>query len=159
MKNFLSWVKTSILEEFGLKNLDPVKCFLGVCFEQSWVTKELWLHQRDYIKCLLSDFGLSSCNCISTSMELDKSTVSTDPPLDSLFPCSEYQALVGHLLFILLFSCPDISFTINRLTQHNSYLQQRHFLAIKRVLHYLTGSCDLCLHFNSQGGTISNQLE
>ena len=43
-KKFLVWVKEGILEEFGLKDLGPVKQFLGVQFERRREMKELWIH-------------------------------------------------------------------------------------------------------------------
>lgn len=138
---YLAFLKAGILQEFSLKDLGPVKCFLGVQFECSRAMNELWIHQRDYIEALLTDYGLQDCSPVSTPMDhslpfgdLD------DAALSEPYPVTEYQGMMGRLSFLCLFSRPEFNYPVNRLTQFNSCPQVRHALAAKRILRYLAGT-------------------
>jgi len=56
------------------------------------------------------------------------------------FP-TEYRALVGSLQYLSL-THPDISFNTNKLAQFMQNPRTAYWTALKRVLRYLTGSCD-----------------
>lgn len=60
---------------------------------------------------------------------------------------------MGRLLFLCLFTRPDITIAVNRLAQHNADPQPRHFASAKRVLRYLKGTRDLRMRF---GATLNN---
>jgi hypothetical protein len=121
---YLAWIKTGILEEFGLKDLGAVKSFLGVQIDHNRDMRELWLHQKGYITTLLSDHDLSDCNLVSTPMD-DKhplglpSTTFPDVPHLS----TKYQTLMGCLLFLTICTCPDITYAVNYLTRFNLCVQ------------------------------------
>jgi hypothetical protein len=155
---YLAFLKAGILEQFGLKDLGPVKCFLGVQFERSRATKELWIHQRDYVEALLTDYGLQDCSPVGTPM--DRSLPFGDPDdvaLSEPYPVAEFQGMMGRLLFLCLFSRPDCNYAVNRLTQFNSCPQVRHSLAAKRILRYLAGTRNLCLQFNNVSGAVASR--
>ena len=61
-KTVLVFVKIKIAEQFGIKDLGPVSKYLGVEYERNWATWELWMHQKEYITFLLSEYGLTDCN-------------------------------------------------------------------------------------------------
>ena len=56
-RQFLEWIKQEIMRKFGLKDLRDVAQFLGVQFERDMATRELWMHQKDYIHTLLEDYN------------------------------------------------------------------------------------------------------
>ena len=147
-RTFLDHVKDNILTEFGLKDLGPVRKFLGVEFERSPSTFELWLHQGEYIDTLLADYGLSDCHSAPTPMDAthpfgrDTDDFPNTPDLKTA-----YQTLMGRLLFLSLFTRPDITLAVNRLAQHNADPLPRHLGSAKRVLRYLKGTRDLWMHF------------
>lgn len=102
-RTFLDHVKESILVEFSLKDLGPVRKFLGVEFECSPSTFELWLHQDEYIDALLTDYNLADCH--SALMPMDavhpfRCNMNNFP--DVLNLKSSFQALMGRLLFLSL---------------------------------------------------------
>jgi len=95
-RTFLDHIKSSILTEFGLKDLGPVRKFLGVEFERSLMPFELWLHQGEYIDALLADYDLSDCHLVLTPMDAahpfgrDTDSFPSIPNLKKFF-----QALMG----------------------------------------------------------------
>ena len=149
---FLAWIKKEILREFGLKDLGDVTQFLGVQFERNLSMRELWMHQKEYIHTLLEDYELLDCNTVSTPMDSSSSLSTNGPLCDS---ASEFQALMGRLLFLSICTRPDISYAVNRLTQHNAHLTVDHLAVAKRVLRYLKGTQNLCIHYQATPYTMS----
>ena len=137
------------MKEFGLKDLRPVKQFIGVEFIHDLASKELWMHQASYIKTLLKDHDMSNGNPAKTPMDLAQ----IEPGVNTALPDrrTEYQTLVGKLLFLLICTRPDISYSVNSLTQHSCSPHLEHFTAIKQVMHYLKGTADLGLHYTAEG--------
>jgi hypothetical protein len=153
-RQYLDWVKAGVLKEFGLKDLGAVRTFLGVSFEHSRTDRQLWLHQEDYIHELLKDYNLTECNPVSTPMDHELPfgrPGETFPNVPNVR--GEFQALMGRLLFLALFSQPDITYAVNRLAQHNANPEARHFAAAKRLLRYLKGTKSLRLHYRVSSGT------
>jgi hypothetical protein len=146
--DFLAWVKAEIMKEFGLKDLGAAKQFLGVEFIRDLARKELWMHQSTYITTLLDDLGMGNCNPAKTPMDVNRSDFSTEPVLADRR--TEYQMLIGKLLFLSICTRPDISYTVNSLAQHSSAPRQSNFDAIKRTLRYLKGTATLGLHYSTQ---------
>ena len=70
----------------------------------------------------------------------DKHVIHYRDPLEQL----------GELLYLAMYTRPNIALAVMRLAQHNSAPESRHYAAAKRVLRYLTGSIDLCVHYGTR---------
>jgi len=147
-EEFLSFVKSEINKRFGIKDLGPLKTFLGVQFEREHLAKEIWIHQESYIDSLLIEHHLTDCNAVVTPLDpsfpLGREDA-TYPSIDNLRHA--YQHLIGSLLFLQLCSRPDISFAVLLLSQFCSAPLPRHYAVARRVLHYLKGTKSFRLHF------------
>jgi hypothetical protein len=152
-KEFLAWVKARVLEEFGLKDLGPVRKFLGVQFERDRRTRQMWVHQEEYIDALLKDYGMLDCNPVLTPMD-SASPFGTENDAQPHIPdlTNAYQTMMGKLLFLSIFSRPDITYAVNRLTQYNSKPEPKHLAAAKRVLRYLKGTRSFHIHYGRVEG-------
>jgi hypothetical protein len=135
---YLEWVKTEIAKEFGIKDLGAVKQFLGVEFEHNLASRTLKMHQKTYIKMLLEEQGLSDCNPVQTPMDTSRSNLTEENELSDRR--SDYQTLIGKLLFLSICTRPDISYTVNFLAQRSSAPRKSDFEAVKRVFRYLKGT-------------------
>ncbi|XP_016191993.1 uncharacterized protein LOC107632866 [Arachis ipaensis] len=58
-----------------------------------------------------------------------------------------YRSIVGGLQYATI-TRPDISFSVNKLSQFMSNPCQEHWVAVKRVLRYLAGTAELKLQFH-----------
>ena len=101
--DFLSFIKSEINKQFGIKDLGPLKTFVGIQFERDHLAWEIWIHQEMYIDSLLAEHDLMSCNAIITP--LDPSfplgcEEATYPVVDNL--THAFQHLIGSLLFLQL---------------------------------------------------------
>jgi len=148
---FLTFIKGEIKKAFGIKDLGPLRTFLGVQFERNLETRELWIHQEMFIDSLLLEHELTNCNAVKTPLDRDHPLgLPTDihTPVDNL--TQSFQRLVGSLLFLQICSRPDISFAVLLLSQHCSSPEPRHFAAAKRVLRYLKGTRSYRLHYGGE---------
>jgi hypothetical protein len=150
-RKFLDWIKGRIAERFGIADLGPVTKHLGVQYARSRTTCELWMHQQDYIVYLLEEHGLCECNPVSLPMDpsfpFGRDT-DTHPDISNLE--TEYRKLIGELLYLAMYTCPDIALAIMKLSQHNANPKSRHYTAAKWVLRYLAGTLSYRVHY---GGT------
>jgi hypothetical protein len=67
---------------------------------------------------------------------------------------TKYQKLVGELLYLMMYTHPDIVLTIMHLAQHNVSVEPQHYTTTKHVLCYLTGTIHMHVHY---GGADINQ--
>lgn len=60
-----------------------------------------------------------------------------------------YRQVVGSLIYLMVATRPDISYTITKLSQYLDKPSLNHVTAAKRVLRYLKGTPDYALLFNT----------
>ncbi|KAK2457784.1 putative mitochondrial protein [Trifolium repens] len=133
----LSGLIATLAARFSLKDLGYLNYFLGVEVIPS--AAGMFLSQRKYITDLLQKSGMTEAKPASTPL-------TATPPLlknsgDPLPSPTEYRALVGSLQYLSL-TRPDIAFATNKLAQFMQNPSTMHWLALKRLLRYLAGSCD-----------------
>lgn len=149
---FLDKTKGQIAEHFRITDLGAISKYLGIQFIRDRQTRELWMHQEDYIMYLLDEHGMSNCNPVALPMDPNfPFGRSTDvyPHVDELE--TEYRKLVGELLYLAMYTRPDIAFAVMRLTQHNASAKPCHYSAAKHILRYLSGTIHLKAHYGGSG--------
>jgi hypothetical protein len=67
---------------------------------------------------------------------------------------SEYRHIVGALQYVTLTRL-DIAYSVNQLCQHMHTPTFVHWTAAKRVLRYLKGTIDSCLHYTKGSFTLN----
>src|SRR5260370_11980260 len=60
----------------------------------------------------------------------------------------EYQSHIGSVMYAMLGTCPDIGFTITKLSQYLSNPGEEHWTAINCLLHYLNTTRESKLVYN-----------
>ena len=139
-------LEQELMEEFVIKNLGPMKYFLGI--EVAHSSKGIILSQQKYILDLLTETCFTDCQLAKTTIEVKHGLKWIENELEANIV--SYQGLVGKLIY-LLHTRMDIAYVVNCLCQfmHNPTLS--HLQAIHRVLRYLKGTVGWGLHFKCQG--------
>ncbi|KAI3520152.1 hypothetical protein L1887_09385 [Cichorium endivia] len=129
-------VKCFLKTKFLIKDLGILKYFLGI--EIVNISDGLCLSQRKYCLELLYEFGLLGAKPINTPLDVNVkiSSESVSSGDDLLANISEYQKLIGKLIY-LTNTRPDISFTVQTLSQFMHAPRKSHLKIAIRVLRYL----------------------
>lgn len=128
-------VKEQLSKEFDIKDLGEVSSYLsiGICRGQDGA---VFLNQRGYVDSILRLFKMEGCNPVQTpvctSQQLTRETASTND-----YP---YQQLIGRLMYLAIWTRPDIMYAVSMLSQFNTCHGEPHWNAAKRVLRYLKGT-------------------
>lgn len=132
-----------------MKDLPPLKYFLGI--EVYRTAKGFHLSQTRYIKGLVLRADMAQSKAVSTPMATTfVSTTDESPPFQDAL---KYRSIVGDLQY-LAFTCPDISFAVNRLCQHMHHPLEKHWQGVKRVLRYLNSTATMQFLLSSAPGII-----
>lgn len=124
-------------EHFSLKDHGDLSYFLGI--EATRSSSGLHLCQQKYINDLLACTNMSSAKSVATPMTPNDQLQLTSG--NALTDGTEYRMVIGSLQY-LHFTCPNIAFAVNNLSQFMHRPTDLHWQAAKRVLRYLAGTRD-----------------
>ena len=147
----LDWVKSELAKAFPMKDLGPIKDYLGLEAVRDRPNRRLYLSQTKLLKRVLERFFMSGSKPVSTPLD------SGVPLSTSMSPQTEeeqlmmkkvpYLSAVGSLMYLAVGTRPDIAQAVGALGQFNSNPGLGHWHGVQRVLRYLCGTQDhkLCL--------------
>lgn len=93
-------------------------------------------------------YGMKDCNAVSSP--IDTNTKMEDFEGSEWIDAQLYQELIGRLMYLSVYTRPDLSFALSCLSQFNSDPRVIHMAALKRILRYLKGTVDYCLEERTQ---------
>ena len=141
-------VKAFLHSKFKLKDLGPLKFFLGIEIARS--KAGIVLSQRQYTFQILEDYGFLDSKPVSTPMNPISSLNSEDGvPLEDV---TQYQSLIGRLLYLTI-SRPDITFAVHALSQFLQAPSTVHLQAAHHLLRYIKGSPGQGLFYSASSST------
>ena len=110
------------------------------------------LHQRKYIDELLDRFNVDE-NPISTpadpAITLSAKMMAVTNEEKNYMKDKSLHALAGSLLYLALWTRPDILFAVCTLARYVAYAGPQHWTAGMRILRYLKGTRSLGLHYKA----------
>jgi len=105
-------IKSYINDQFHIKDLRELKCFLGLEVARS--QRGMVINQRKYCLDIFSDFGLTGCKPIPSPINPFVKLNATDGELVS--DLKNFRKLIGKLLY-LTHTRPNISFVVQQVSQ------------------------------------------
>jgi len=112
-------LKKLLKEEFEFSDLGPLTWLLGIQVE--WQEDSVTLSQRTYIDQLLVRFGMNACNPISLPLDPNKfKYLLQAQDGDNLADISQYQQIVGSLMYLVIGTRPDLAFTVSALSAYST---------------------------------------
>ncbi|MFV0960665.1 reverse transcriptase domain-containing protein, partial [Klebsiella pneumoniae] len=127
----ISLVKSVLMAKFKMKDLGPLRYFLGVEVDRQ--SDGLTLTQHKYTRDILHSTGMTDCKPLNTpsilnhKFSLKEGSPYHDPTL--------YRRIVG-MLQHLTFTRPDIAYAVNQASQF-MHAPTGHIDDVKRILRYL----------------------
>jgi hypothetical protein len=137
-------VKRHLFHEFEMKDLGPLRYFLGI--EVASSSDGYLLTQTKYATDILHRAQLTDDKVVDTPIELHaKFSPSDGVPLADP---TEYRELVGCLVYLTV-TRPDISYAVHVISQFVCAPRSTHWAALLRILRYVRGTMFQCLHLSS----------
>jgi len=126
-------VKAKLSEKYKITNLGPARQFLGIEIHRDGTG--ISLGQKAYITTILRRFGMEHTHGVSMPMDPNvKLDLAKDRGEKELDDITEYQAVVGSLMYAALATRPDISYAVAALSHDISRPFTSHMTTAKRVL-------------------------
>lgn len=132
-----------------LVHVGPLTYMLGVKFTFDYRLQTVGIDQHGYIDVLLTRFGMNDAkpapSPFPSGVKLTKDDCPrTDKEISEMknYP---YHALIGSLLYLTVWSRPDLAYHVNALAQFSSNPGKRHWELGKHVLRFLKHSRDFTL--------------
>jgi len=142
---FMDHVKNLLKGEFKVTDMGDLHWLLGIRIEYD--NDAIRLSQTAYIDTILKRFGLENANPVSYPLDrihdLSKDSGNNSEGVD----IKAYQQIIGSLMYTVTGTRPDLTYTVNRLSQFLSKPTKRHMGAAKHVLRYLKGTRSLKLTY------------
>jgi hypothetical protein len=135
---------------FKIKNLGPIKDYLGIDIEHNAKGGLIKLSQTKYINKVLERFGMSNAKPVSTPLD-PKIKLEPNNKQASKDDIKLFQQIIGCLLYITLGTRPDLAFSVIKLARYASNPSLEHLNALKRILRYIKGTTDLCITYYKKG--------
>jgi len=117
---------------------------------------KIYLDQTAYLRKILKRFGMTDAKMAKTPLPTGYKPEPFEGTSTSQLR-SEYQALIGSLLYIMLGTRPDIAFAVTQMAKFASNPSDEHMNRAQYILRYLVGTRDYALvfHGHSNAGLIA----
>lgn len=148
-------LKSVLGAEFKLKDLGPVRQYLGMRINVNENKSVITVDQQQYIEQLASRFNMSDCKTYKTPIECKLNVKRADECVSDL----PYQMLIGSLMYLAVLTRPDISYSVSYLSQFNSCYNYTHWHYAKRILKYLLFTKTYCLRFTKDDSKLKGFVD
>jgi hypothetical protein len=129
--------------EFAMKNMGPLRFFLGVDVQR--LSTGFFLSQTKYAKELLDRIGMTHCKQATTPIDT-KANLSSSTGAAVSDP-SEYHSIASGLQNLTI-THPDIAYTVQQACLHMHDPRECHLAIVKCILRYVRGTTTYGIHLH-----------
>ena len=146
--------KREFMHRWECRDLGTCREFLRMRIE--YKDGKIYLDQTAYLRKILKRFGMTDAKMAKTPLPTGYKPEPFEGTSTSQLR-SEYQALIGSLLYIMLGTRPDIAFAVTQMAKFASNPSDEHMNRAQYILRYLVGTQDYALVFDghSNAGLIA----
>lgn len=137
-------IKKKIGSTFNMQDGGPIQYFLGLEVQRDGERGAIHLSQKKYIKSVLNTYGMQNCRAVATPLDPGFQVGCQDENC-SIVNTTEYQSLIGSLMYLAVLSRPDIMHAVSKLSQRNTNPHIEHETAAKHIFRYLAGTSDISI--------------
>ena len=122
-----------------MKDLGDLTRILGIEVVRDRPRGTIRIHQGGYIREVLGRYGFAECREVDTPVEGKvKSGAVEEVGEEVKVDQTEYRDIVGSLMYASTSTRPDISYAVHQAARHSESPKQKHLVACKRILRYLS---------------------
>ena len=141
------------MKKWECRDLGEVKEFLRMRIRRE--NGKIYLDQVPYLQKVLQRFGMTDTKPAPTPLPAGYVPLLNEGAATSDLH-SQFQSVIGSLLYIMLGTHPDIAFAVTKLSQFTVNPLQEHLDKALYICHYLAGTQDYSLVYDGHlnGGLI-----
>jgi len=140
-------VKEDLKRRFEMKDLGEAKWILQMKIKRTDMDdgmRKLTISQEQYIETILEWHGMADCKPAKIPMAANlQLPMLTEAEIDIM----EYQRCIGSLMYLMIYTCPDIAYSVGVLSRHVACPGRTHMQAVKHVFRYLRRTSHYGLEF------------
>jgi len=92
--------------------------------------RKLTISQKQYIETILEQYSMANCKPAKTSMAANLQLLTlTEAKIDII----EYQRYIGSLMYLMIYTHPNIAYSVGVLSRHVACPGRTHIQAVKHV--------------------------
>lgn len=152
-KEEMKRIKKLIADKLEVVDKGPVKYFLSLEVDRVADNGKISISQKSQIRKLLQEHNMTTCRTTATPLD-PKYQVKCDEDNCEKFDQTQYQSLIGSLMYIAINTRPDILHSVCKLSQRNKDPHMEHMVAAKRILRYLSTTQNKQLIYQKTGKPI-----
>ncbi|GAA0147020.1 transmembrane signal receptor [Lithospermum erythrorhizon] len=134
--------KEFLLSQFEMKDLGEADVILGVRVIRN--SDRIFLSQSHYVEKVLKKFN--SFGVVPARTPYD-SRIDMTKNMGGSVSQIEYAKIIDSVMFLMNCTRPDIAYVVSRLSRYTHNPSSSHWTTLHRLLKYLKGTSDICLHF------------
>lgn len=140
-------------EEFSIRDTTNKHLLLGI--RLTWGPEKSYVHldQEVLTLKLLEKFKMHDCRPAKTPFASGFYKDFDDGQTSEPYDVNLYKQLIGTMMYLALYTRPDICFAVNYLSRFSEAPDMRHFVACKRILRYLKGTSSYGIKYERSDGT------
>ena len=109
--SMINKIKKKLGEAYHMKDLGAAQSYLGIRITRDRAHQRIWIDQEAYIDSAITWFHLINANDTKTPLPAQVHLIKSETPSSTNLR-TEYQQLIGTLLYAALGTRPDIAFTV-----------------------------------------------
>lgn len=142
-----------ITKYFTVSDKGKIANCLSMQFDYNRNEKRLVINQQKFIEELLIENDMNDCKPNKSPM--CAGLILTPSESDKLYEnITEYQSIVGSLIYLAFMSRMDIAYVVSRLCSYMAKPYEMHMKAAKQVLRYLKGTKSKSLIYSDNGDSL-----
>ncbi|CAM8927036.1 unnamed protein product [Rhodiola kirilowii] len=146
-------IKSDIKKHFDMKDMGEAQRILGVKITRDRNKRVMYLSQTDYLDKVLDKFQLKNAKPslvpLGGHLELTKHDCPVSDEDKLKMSKVPYDVAVGSVMYAMLCTRPDLAFGVSVLSRFMSNPGDKHWIAMKYLLKYISGTRKLGLIYGS----------
>jgi len=140
--------KTALAARFKLRDLGPVQQFLGMSITRDRKQRKLTVSSTAHIDAMLQRYNMADARPAPTPLEHMACLRARTDGEERLHLSVPYRGAVGSLLYVAMWTRPDIAFAVSQVARFQADPSVYHWECVKRIFRYLKGTRLLGLTFS-----------
>ncbi len=135
-------------KRFNTKNLEEIKKILGTRVTRNRKNQVIEIDQEEYLKSVFDRFGITNKNYKGKSiLAADYKQLCPAAIIDKYINITEYQQGIESLIYTIIFTRPDITFVLGKLSQYISKPAEYYRHILKYLIKYLKSTVKQKLYY------------